>query len=155
MRRPVPRSGEHTFDRIDGPQSGPIARMRAPRRLGNTAIGQPTCRELLQLVLQVHRLDKRIRTTAVDQQSIGPPSWQLPTYFLSGNVIGICRVVLITICCLSSDAWLLSVSNTRKNFSASIAVNLANECISAMKRVALRKFNHLRRMAANEFARQS
>ncbi|WP_454628856.1 hypothetical protein [Bradyrhizobium cenepequi] len=43
------------------------------------------------------------------------------TGFLRGKVIETCCVVLITIWGLPSDAWLLSVSKTRKNFSASIA----------------------------------
>jgi len=64
-------------------------------------------------------------------------------------------VVLITICGLPSDAWLRSVSNTRKNFSASMTVNLADlrspDCIES----DLSQSKHSHQLAANEFAWQS
>jgi hypothetical protein len=43
-------------------------------------------------------------------------------FFLRGSLSGICGAVLITMCGLSSEAWLLSVSKIRKNFSASMAM---------------------------------
>ena len=64
-------------------------------------------------------------------------------------------MVLITTCGLPSDAWLRSVSNTRKNFSASMTVNLADlrspDCIES----DLSQSKHSHQLAANEFAWQS
>jgi hypothetical protein len=57
--------------------------------------------------------------------------------FSRGGMVGTCRVVLVTIGGLSSDAWLISVSNTRKNFSASMAVNLADLYVCGQQRVGL------------------
>jgi len=48
-------------------------------------------------------------------------------YFLRGSLIGVCDVVLIAIGGFSSEVRLLSVSSTRKNFSASMAIYLADE----------------------------
>ena len=48
-------------------------------------------------------------------------------YFLRGSLIGVCDVVLMAVGGFSSEAWLLSGSSTRKNFSASIAIYLADE----------------------------
>jgi hypothetical protein len=48
-------------------------------------------------------------------------------YFLRGSLIGVCGVVPMATGGFSSEAWLLSVSSTRKNFSASVAIYLAGE----------------------------
>jgi hypothetical protein len=56
---------------------------------------------------------------------------------------------------LSSEAWLLIVSSTRKNFSASMAVTSLANFPPSLVESSCWKFNHLRQAAAIKFARQS
>ncbi len=65
-----------------------------------------------------------------------------------GGLIGTCREVLATLGLPSRQVWLMTVSRTRKNFSASMCVAPLTIASLVLLRLAGFKFNHLSESAA-------
>ena len=65
-----------------------------------------------------------------------------------GGLIGTCREVLTTLGLPSRWVWLMTVSRTRKNFSASMCVAPLTMASLVLLRLAGSKFNHLSESAA-------